>query len=248
MSSPFSGKAGRRAAMAVMDDLGKSQNEIDRRLLNGRKASIDTLSGGYTAARKLNDKAIAQFDPYATTGLKAFDQYADATGVNGQEGYDRAEGNFRASPGYDWQVDRATDAVARKASSLGALGSGNTMTAITDRASHLADQEYDDYLTRLDGIGKMGFAADTAQAGLYQTRADMRTRLGQDKSNVIQNFANMSTNTFQNTAMARAEALKGGMLAGQNAAANRWGAGMSLLSTLAGFAGSSTGGKLLGLA
>lgn len=220
-----------------MGYLHDGQSLLDKNIENGRKFQLRSLTSGYSQALDANTRERKLYDPYAQTGLAAFNQYADASGVNGQEGYDRAEGSFRASPGYEWQVDQATDAVARKASALGALGSGNTMTAITDRASNLADLEYDDYLGRLDNLGKMGFAATGAQADVLSDRADLWTGRGRDLASVHRDATHLRVNTKQHTIDQAAEALKGGMLAGQQAAANRWGLGMNLLNLGAGFAG-----------
>lgn len=230
--------------MAEMEYLNGAQSEMDLRIKNDRNYSLRTLDSGYKNARDNKTKEFYLYQPYADTGLSAFNQYADASGVNGQAGYDKAADNFRASPGYQWQVDQATDAVARKASSLGALGSGNTMTAITDRASNLADQEYDDYLGRLDNINKQGFAATGAQAGVLSDRANLFAQQGRDKSDVNQNFTGMSLNTKQNTTSQYLQALHGGMMAGQNAAANRWNFGMSALNGAASFIGGGGLGEL----
>jgi hypothetical protein len=214
---------------------------------DGRKASLAQLDSGYKGALDTNKRELALYQPYADTGLAAFNSYADASGVNGQAGYDRAEGNFRASPGYQWQVDQATDAVARKASSLGALGSGNTQAAITDRASHLADLEYDDYLGRLDNIGKTGFAATSAKGDVLSDRAGLFVGRGRDKANVYQHATDMKINSAGMLDQMTANAIQGGMMASQNAAANRWNFGMQGVKLLADFAGSASGSKLLGL-
>lgn len=220
-----------------MGFLTDSQNLVNKNIERGRTSQIRSLSSGYSTALDANMRERKLYDPYAKTGLNALGMYADASGVNGQEGHDRAVENFRAGPGYEWQVDQATDAVARKASALGALGSGNTMAAVTDRASHLADQEYDDYLGRLNGLGQMGFAATQAQGQTLSDRADLWRGRGQDFANVHRDSTHMRVNTQQRTGELQADALKGGMLAGQQAAANRWGMGMSLLNMGAGLAG-----------
>lgn len=237
MASPFSGSAGRKAAIdaeAYMDSIWRDQNS---RIKAGRTSSLKALDSGYKGARQDYTRASERYQPYADTGLKALSGLSDATGVNGQEGHDRAVAAFRAGPGYDWQVDQATDAVARKASSLGVLGSGNTMAAITDRASHLADQEYDDYLDRLSGLTELGYSATGAQAGIDQDMGNLNAQKGRDKADVYGTYTGMAVNSRADTADRIASARTGGFMAGQNAAANRWNAGMSLAQLAAGFAG-----------
>jgi hypothetical protein len=140
--------------------------------------SLSALGSGFDAARGSYGDAIQLYEPYRTTGLAALGNYADATGVNGQGGYDKATASFRASPGYQYTVDQASDQVARKASALGVLGSGNTMAAITDRAGHLADQEYGSYLDRLSGLSTLGYNATGAQAGLTKGLGDLSATQG----------------------------------------------------------------------
>lgn len=238
MASPFSGSSGRKAAVAVMDYLGKMQSDIDTRLSTGQNNSIGALNKNYQQALDTNNRAKALYDPYRTQGLAALGQYADATGQNGQEGHDRAVANFRAGPGYERQVEEATDAVARKASAMGVLGSGNTMAAITDRASHLADLEYDDYLDRLNGTVQLGYDATGRQAGILGDRAGLFTQRGRDKAGVYQGFTGMDINSRQRTASGVADALHGGMTAGENAASNRWNFAKNGLKGLASLAGS----------
>jgi hypothetical protein len=259
MASIFSGKAGRNAAIWTADYLEKSQKKIDDAIKAGETkqiGAIDTgegttlkqLESGFKGARNAYRAARKSFSPYVQTGQKAFGQYADATGVNGQEGYDRSEGNFRASPGYEWQVDQATDAVARKASATGSLASGNTMTEIQDRASHLADQEWDDYLDRLEGVSQVGYDATGKQAGITTAIGDLWTQRGKDKASVYDSNAKsraaiygdttaLGVNSLAQTSGAIADVGYKGMMAGQEAAGNRFGALMG---------GLTLGAKLLG--
>ena len=243
MSSAFSGRAGRLASIWQATYLRNQQDALDKRINEGRGLSLDALGKGYDAARGSYQDAIGLYDPYRTTGLDAWRQYADATGVNGQAGYDRSVGNFRASPGYQWQVDQATDAVTRKQSALGALGSGNTMVAIQDRANHLADQEYGDYLNRLKGISDVGYAATGAQAGLTKGIGDLYGQQGRDKAGVYGDSARLGVLSQQNTTQGIANAVQGGMMAGQRASANRWGLGMSIANLGASLLGSYWGSR-----
>lgn len=246
MASIFSGRAGRLASIAAGMRLQETQDQVDQRIQSGKKSALTALKGGYGAANKDYDAAIDLYDPFVTAGRKAWDQYGDASGINGQEGHDRAVANFRAGPGYEWQVDQATDAVARKQSAIGALGSGNTMAAITDRASHLADQEYDDYLSRLDNIGKTGFAATGAQAALTQGKGDLDAQYGRDKAGVYGDATRLGVATLSDTGHAIAGTLKDGMMAGQEAAGNRFGAIMGGVNLVAKLLGSAFGAPVAG--
>lgn len=274
MSSVFSGGAGRRAAIWGAGYLEDQQQKIDDKITSGtgqavtaidqgQGRSLASLRSGYNKDITAIKTAQGMFNPYAQTGLAAFNQYADASGVNGQAGYDQVVNNFRASPGYQYQVDQATDATARKASSLGALGSGNTMQAISTQAGHMADQEYDDYLSRLNGIATTGYNATQQQAALQKGIGDLHYNYGQNRATIYDNNAtersniyshgmDASVNTTANTASNIAQIGMQGMRAGQDAAATRMNFGLQAAGTalkllsLPMSGGGSLGGNLFG--
>jgi hypothetical protein len=285
MASVFSGKAGRNAGIwatqqALQDweagndiiDKGKTDalGAIDRgrtgglaALGQGRTDAIGALEAGNAAAHPNYANAIQRFAPWAAAGRKGLDMYGDTLGVNGQEGYDRAVGNFRAGPGYQYQVDQASDAVARKASAMGALGSGNTMAAIADRARNMADAEFGRYQDRLNGLSTQGLAASGQMAGLEQAWGNLAAQLGRDKAGVYTgtgaqeagiytgtgaqeagvygNATNQGLANLAQMSQTKIGAGTGALMAGQQAAQNRLNFGMQLgqlgmqaLGTLAG--------------
>lgn len=137
------------------------------------------------------DQAIDYFTPLAHTYNRGVEQYADAMGVNGQEGYDQAGHRFHTSPGYEFQVDQGLDALERRASARGQLGSGNLSADTMQYMQGLADQEWDDYLNNLSGYnalatdvaGRMGdirTGTAAARAGLGKDVAGLRSALGMD--------------------------------------------------------------------
>src|SRR6201999_488094 len=95
---------------------------------NYQSAGIGDLDKGLASAEGATQGAISAYAPLSALGAKygkASDLYMDALGVNGADGNARAVDAFHTGPGYNFAVDQATDAVARKAASLGVAGSGN---------------------------------------------------------------------------------------------------------------------------
>lgn len=178
--------AGRTGAL---DSLGAGRTSALGALDTGQTSALDALGSGYAAARPQYEKAISMFDPWVNAGKGALNTYQGSLGLGGQGSIDAATGQFRASPGYKWAVDQATDSVARKASALGALGSGNTMAAISDRAGHMADQEYGKWQDRLAGLSSQGMQGAGAQAGLYRGIGDLGAQQGRDEAGIYGNFA-----------------------------------------------------------
>lgn len=174
----FSGKKQRLASMAQLNQLSTlgAQSEAMRQqgleqqlaaLDAGQAPALSALQGGYgTAINTLQSglpQATGYLQPYYDTGREGFERYADATGLNGPEGYARAYAGFQESPWLKRSIDTASEAVARRYGAAGkSIGGGNTMAAIADRAAQTwKEQEYQPYLNRLQNIGQTGFNAAT---------------------------------------------------------------------------------------
>lgn len=197
-------------------------------------------------------------------GKGALATYEGSLGLGGEAGRAAATGAFQASPGYEWRVNQATDGLARKASSLGALGGGNTMAAISDRAGQMANQEYSGWQDRLNGLSTQGLQGAGAQAGLYKGLGDLGVQLGRDEAGLhgqyagqrsgvytgtagqeasaLGNYTGMHANNVQNLSNTVVGAGTGAMMAGQNAAQNRLNFGMQGLSLGASLLGGGMGG------
>ncbi|TCR65438.1 hypothetical protein [Bosea sp. BK604] len=236
------------ASNRVAELLGNTQTNALNALGTGRTNSLAALEQGYAAAAPQYQAAIERLDPYAQSGLRALGTYEDSLGLNGQAGYDSTVNAYRASPGYQRRVDEATDAVARKASALGALGSGNTMQAISDRANALADEDYGRWQGQVQGLAGMGQQTAATQSGIQQNLGNLLAQQGRDVSNVwgttagqesglYQNLAGLGANNIWNAANAGLSAVQTGQKNAADAVASRnsmttniIGSGLSLLT------------------
>lgn len=164
---------------------------------SGNAALSNALTQGTGALNQAGDFYKALSGKYgAGTNL-----YLDALGVNGPEAAAAAKSSFTTTPGYDFTRDEALKAVERSAAGRGILNSGNTLTALQDRASNLANQEYTNWLSALGGLispevtGVSGQAgAQTALAGLYADDAKNRINLGNTTTTGQTNANNQSAN------------------------------------------------------
>jgi hypothetical protein len=262
--SLFSGKQGRLAAMQTAQQLANTQNQITGLLNTGQNQAIGAIQGaqplalsavetgyntampqlqtGYDTARADYGRAADLYNPYAQTGQEAFKTLAGSLGLGGGSGREAALAAFRASPAYEWQRDESLEGVLRKQGAMGMAQSGGTLTALQDRASHLADAEYRTWLQQLQGIASTGYNATNAQAGLARGQGDLATGYGQDAAktayqygqnvgDVYRNDAARMAQTYGNTTALgvgaltnlgklEAENANSGMLAGQKGSAN----------------------------
>lgn len=131
------------------------------------------------------NQAIGQYSPYQQTGQAANSMYANALGLNGAGGNTAAQGAFQANPGYQFNLDQQLQATNRGAAAGGMLASGNLLTALQDRSSGLANQEYGGWLDRLAQQSGQGLQAASGAAqgygalsDLYQGGANQRLGLG----------------------------------------------------------------------
>jgi hypothetical protein len=271
--SLFSGKQGRLAAMQTAQQLANTQNQITGLLNTGQNQAIGAIQGaqplalsaletgyntampqlqtGYDTARADYGRASDLYNPYATTGAQGFNMLANSTGLNGPEGNQAAVGAFQAGPGYKWQTDQALEGILRKQGAMGMALGGNTLTALSDRAGQMANQEYNNWRQALQGIANTGYNATNAQAGLARGQGDLATGYGQDAAKmaygyganvgdiyrgdaartagVYGNTTSLGVNALSDLGRENARVVAGGMNAGQQGSANSLNALMSLL-------------------
>lgn len=118
------------------------------------------------------------YQPYIDTGLNAMNtvntQYGNLinnpTGTMNQIG-----AGYQQSPGYQWQVDQATQASNRAAAASGMLGSPAQQQQLSQNIMGMANQDYYNYvdrgmnsyntgLTGMQGLNQMGYGASNELA------------------------------------------------------------------------------------
>src|SRR5215207_3845521 len=217
------------ATAALQGAEGKALDALD----TGKAEQIDMLERGYGRARDDYDNSIAMFSPWSAQGLKAYNAMGDATGLNGDEGYNRAVGTFRESPGYRYRVDQALDGVNRHQASTGMLASGNTLAALSERAGHEADQEWGDWYNRVNGISDRGYDATGKGAALTAKRGDLGYTLASAgaavagagaarRASIVGNTGNQPASIDTKTADGLNDSSKNAFGAGDDASKNSW--------------------------
>lgn len=181
----------------ALQSLGRGGDSARRSLASyGQAAYGDASSGFADAATQLNlgrnqatgylDAARRYLDPYQQAGQSAQGMLSNALGLSGAGGNAAARAAFQTSPGYQFQVDQATEAARRQAAATGRLDSGNTLTALTTLGSNLANQEYGNWLNRLTQQGQMGLSAAGAIGNNLGQTADLQMRQGMGQAQIAQ--------------------------------------------------------------
>lgn len=218
--------------MGIFDSLFTNENARD-----AADAQSNALRQGYTwyngAAGQgrdaLQTSYAAGLQPYQqnfTQGSAGQTAYGDATGANGQAGYDKAVQQFQTSPGYQFALDQGSENVMRNKAATGQLASGGTNIDLQKLAVGQADQEWQNYIKNL-----LPFLSTSASAanGIGTLNAGLGNQLNAN----YQALGDKGFQTMAGVGNAQANA----DLANNNAAANSIGAimqGIKLATSMAG--------------
>lgn len=206
--------------------------------LIGAQQGLGALSGAH-------DQAIGRFDtnyydPFTRAYAGAPGLIADAYGLGGTAGTQRARGAFQAGPGYQFALDQGTQALDRSAASRGMLGSGNQQQDLLRFGQGLANQEYGKWLAGLGGIADAGMNAAQGQTGRQGTLAGIDMQQGLGAANLWGGVGRSLSDLYQ------PQPQQGSGIGGAIAGGLRLG-GNLLGSYLGGPAGGAAGGGLAGL-
>lgn len=219
--------------MGFLDDLlGNSAAEASRAAAADTFAKQQQAVNGITQFgdqfandfRGLSDR----FQPFVNSGVQAQNTLAALLGLQGRDAADTALNNFRADPGFQFQLDQGLNAIDRSAAARSGVQSGSTLKAAQRFGTNLADQSFGNNLSRLAALGQQGLTATGNQVNTVGT--GLQGQLGTRNLGFQGNFS--SANTIGQ---------------GDIAAANAQSAGaQNLLNTVSSLAGTALGGRFGG--
>ena len=192
-------QAGSQAAQASVPFLQQGANEAQAALARG----YGTAKGEY---------GTNYYDPYTQTGTNANTMYSNALGLIGPGGNTTATNAFQTSPGYQFQLGQGTQALDRSAAGSGLFGSGNAAMALNQYGQGLANQDYGNWLSRLQGLGAQGLTAAAGQTGRQGSLAGLDVGLGQGQTGVWNNLTNNVTQGYTQGQQADAAINASGMV------------------------------------
>jgi hypothetical protein len=115
--------------------------------------------------QQVYDDISANFKPYLDMGLQGQQAYNSLLGLGqAPAGFT----GFQQSPGYQFAMNQGMDASRSQAAAMGGLNSGRTLRDLNAFGQGLANQEYQTYLNRLQGIGQQGQSAAGMQGAAGQ--------------------------------------------------------------------------------
>lgn len=136
----------------------------------------DSIKAGQDAANAQAEKAQAAagqaFAPYQAAGSNALSSYGNLLGLNGQDAANQAMSQFKASPGFQYQLTQGLQSVDHGAAAQGMLRSGETLRAEQVLGDQLASQDFGNYLNRLNGMANIGLQASGGLVNAYTGQAN----------------------------------------------------------------------------
>ena len=208
--------------------------------LQGLQGGMDYLNQAKVPIQTAYQQGTAAWQPLQAPAQGGFNAYADITGAQGQAGQDRARALFQTDPGYQFAMDQALQATQRAQGTGGYQQSGNVLAALQDRASGLAQQQYNQYVQRLAPYLNVAPQIAGAQTGLAQWQ-------GGNLANILGTQGNL----WSNTANAIGQVQAGQDIANQQAGTSLLQGGLGLGAKLLGYglggpAGATAFGGLFG--
>lgn len=178
--------AGQTALYQLMDGLGLSrpQNPI----------FYDPNSGPIGSAYAQGSNQNAMGDQFQTGGIANAPAGQTSNATSAWGGQMTQGAGFQQTPGYQFQVQQANDAVQNRMAALGMAGSGDAMKALATTTNGLASQEYGNYLNRLASMAGMGQTQTTnnnaAAMGAAGNMSNIAMAGGQQRASSIMSGAN----------------------------------------------------------
>lgn len=157
---------------------------------------MESLTGGLAGANAAFDPLQAAAGRYGDERAAAAGMSRDALGLGGPEGNAAATAAFQVSPGYQFNLDQGLESIARNANRAGMLASGNQMQESQRFGSGLANQEFGNWLSRLQGreslyapleasgLGAVGAGRAGAELGTAGRSADLMGATGRNLADI----------------------------------------------------------------
>lgn len=200
--------------MGLFDSLFGGSAKKAARQNQAMLGGLKTEGMGYIDAGKQESQGYLQGIGDLYSGMTGTAQgnlgyYKDALGLNGAEGNAAALERFQAGPGYEFTLNQGLDSLDRRAAARGQLNSGNTNIDTVNYATGLANNTWNDYLTRLGGYDQQQnqnmLTGMAGQAGSLGSLADLSQNAVGQKLNLSSEIVNgmMAANNQRASASAQ---------------------------------------------
>ena len=156
--------------------------------------ALPALASAYQTGQTNLGQAVGAYNPLVNLGAQ-YSQVAPtltgALGIGTPQQVSAAGSAFSNDPGYQFALQQAQQAAERAAAAGGMTASGNLIDAEQRNAINLQNQQYQNWINNLKGVGQMGLGATQAgaagQATGYTNLANLAQQYGENQANVYGN-------------------------------------------------------------
>jgi len=156
--------------------------------------AMPALQQAYQTGQTNLGQAVGAYNPLVNLGAQ-YSQVAPtltgALGIGTPQQVSAAGSAFSNDPGYQFALQQAQQAAERAAGAGGMTASGNLIDAEQRNAINLQNQQYQNWINNLKGVGQMGLGATQAgaagQATGYTNLANLAQQYGENQANVYGN-------------------------------------------------------------
>ena len=174
--------------MGFFDDFfGSSQRKDVAKAKTSADAALKT---GLDQGNAAYDQASTILDPFVSGGTTANKLYLDALGVNGRDVQQGVQDNYLTDPFREQNGQLADQALIRSLDARGASRGGLAALAVGRANLERGSEDYNNWLTRLQGAGGQGQQAAGAQAGVATGKGDLDFGYGQQVASNAINYGN----------------------------------------------------------
>ena len=156
--------------------------------------ALPALASAYQTGQTNLGQAVGAYDPLKQLGAQysqAAPTYLGALGIGTPQQVSAAGSAFSNDPGYQFALQQAQQGAERAAAAGGMTASGNLIDAEQRNAINLQNQQYQNWINNLKGVGQMGIGATQAgaagQAQGYTNLANLAQQYGENQANVYGN-------------------------------------------------------------
>ena len=141
-------------------------------------------------------------DPYTEAGKQGLQAYMGTLGLEGPAARQSAYEKFQQTPGYQFALQQGQQSIERANAARGLTGSGAESVALQKMGQGLANQEFNQYQSRLQSLAGQGQQAAQFGAG---TLAQMGEQYGGTLAQLYGTMGQAQANALMAEAQARAK-------------------------------------------
>lgn len=185
----YGAQQNKKAANTVADAYGQAADQTQQ----SNDAALQYLREG-------RDQANQYLDPYRQAGLADYNTLRQQVGTS-----------YQQSPGYQFARDEGIRAIDQGASARGLLGSGARLRELTRYGTGVANQDYNNWVSRLQGLAGVGQTATGQGASLAAQTGGQQAQTAMQGGNALSGLLTGQGQAQAQGQVGQANALLGGI-------------------------------------